>query len=101
EAWDLGDGVLGLTFKTKANSLDGDVIGMLEKAVTRAEQDFRALVIANQGEHFCVGANLFLIAMGGSNKDTGAIRAVVQTLQETVQRVKYASVPTVAAPYGM
>src|SRR5262249_18820195 len=24
EAWDLGDGVLGLTFKTKANSLDSD-----------------------------------------------------------------------------
>ncbi len=25
EAWDLGDGVLGVTFKTKANSLDPDV----------------------------------------------------------------------------
>ncbi len=101
EAWDLGDGVLGLTFKTKANSLDADVIGMLGKAVEKAEQGFRALVIANQGEHFCVGANIFLVAMAGTSKDTAALGNVVRTLQETVQRVRYASVPTVAAPYGM
>ena len=42
EAWDLGDGVLGLTFKTKANSIDPDVIAMLDQAVERAERDFRA-----------------------------------------------------------
>ena len=59
EAWDLGDGVLGLTFKTKANSIDADVIKMIHDAVERAERDFRAMVIWNQGEFFCVGANLF------------------------------------------
>ena len=32
EAWDLGDGVLGLTFKTKANSIDADVIKMIHDA---------------------------------------------------------------------
>jgi 3-hydroxyacyl-CoA dehydrogenase len=101
EAWDLGDGVLGLTFKTKANSLDADVIGMMGKAIERAEKDFRAMVIANQGEHFCVGANLFLVAMAGTQKDEASLRNVVKTLQETTQRVKYASVPTIAAPYGM
>jgi 3-hydroxyacyl-CoA dehydrogenase len=101
EAWDLGDGVLGLTFKSKANSLDADVIGMLQKAIERAESDFRAMVIANQGEHFCVGANLFLVAMAGTSKDEASLRNVVKTLQDTLQRVKYASVPTVAAPYGM
>jgi 3-hydroxyacyl-CoA dehydrogenase len=101
EAWDLGDGVLGLTFKTKANSLDADVIGMMGQAVERAEKDFRAMVIANQGEHFCVGANIFLVAMAGTQKDHAALRMVVKTLQDTVQRIKYASIPTVAAPYGM
>jgi len=101
EAWDLGDGVLGLTFKTKANSLDADVITMMQRAIEKAEQDFRAMIIANQGEHFCVGANLFLVAMAGTQKDTTSLRNVVKTLQETTQRIKYASVPTVAAPYGM
>ncbi len=35
EAWDLGDGVLGLTFKTKANSLDPDVIGQCSARPSR------------------------------------------------------------------
>jgi 3-hydroxyacyl-CoA dehydrogenase len=101
EAWDLGDGVLGLTFKTKANSLDPDVIGMLGKAVERAENEFRAMVVANQGEHFCVGANLFMVAMAGTNRDFESIRTMVRAYQEATQRLKYAAVPVVAAPYGM
>ncbi len=101
EAWDLGDGVLGVTFKTKANSLDADSAGILGLAVERAEKDFRAMLIANQGEHFSVGANLFVVAMAAGNKDWDAIRAMVKGLQDVVQRMKYATVPVVAAPYGM
>ena len=66
EAWDLGDGVLGLTFKTKADGIDPDVIQMIGDSVTKAESDFRALVVADQGEHFCVGANLFLVVLAAS-----------------------------------
>jgi 3-hydroxyacyl-CoA dehydrogenase len=101
EAWDLGDGVLGLTFKTKANSIDPDVISMIGKAASRAETDFRALVIANEGEHFCVGANLFLVVMSATQGEFGQIRTMVQGYQAATQRLKYASVPVVAAPYGM
>jgi len=101
EAWDLGDGVLGVTFKTKANSLDPDSIGMLPLAAEKAEQDFRALVIFNQGEHFCVGANLFLVVMAATNKDWESIRKLVKAYQDATQRLKYATVPVVAAPYGM
>jgi 3-hydroxyacyl-CoA dehydrogenase len=101
EAWDLGDGVLGVTFKTKANSIDADSAGLLGLAVERAEQDFRAVLIANQGEHFSVGANLFVVAMAAGNKDWDAIRAMVKGLQDVVQRMKYSTVPVVAAPYGM
>ncbi|MCC6556691.1 MAG: 3-hydroxyacyl-CoA dehydrogenase/enoyl-CoA hydratase family protein [Polyangiaceae bacterium] len=101
EAWDLGDGVLGVTFKTKANSLDADVIAMLGQAADRAEQGFRALLFYNQGEHFCVGANLFLVAMAAGNHDWAAIRQMVKAYQDTTQRLKYARVPVVAAPYGM
>jgi 3-hydroxyacyl-CoA dehydrogenase len=101
EAWDLGDGVLGLTFKTKANSLDPDVIKMLGEAVERAEHDFKAMVIANEGEHFSVGANLFLVAMAAGNKEWDQIRSMVKGLQANMQKVKYSRVPVVAAPYGM
>jgi 3-hydroxyacyl-CoA dehydrogenase len=101
EAWDLGDGVLGVTFKSKANSLDADVIAVLNGAVEKAEQEFQAIVIANRGEHFSVGANLFAVVMAAGQKNWDGIREVSRELQNTVQRMKYASVPIVAAPYGM
>ena len=101
EAWDLGDGVLGLTFKTKANSIDPDVIKMIHDSVARAEMDFRAMVIANEGEHFCVGANLFLVVMAASQQQWGQLREMVAGFQTACQRMRYATVPVVAAPYGM
>ena len=101
EAWDAGDGVLCLTYKTKANSIDADVTRMLYDAVARAERDFRALLIANQGDHFSVGANLFLVAMAAGQKQWDQLREMVALYQGAVQRLKYASVPVVAAPYGM
>ncbi len=100
-AWDLGDGVLGLTFKTKANSIDPDVIQMIGDSVAKAESDFRALVVANEGEHFCVGANLFLVVLAASQKQWDSIHAMVKNFQLACQRMKYASVPVVAVPYGM
>jgi 3-hydroxyacyl-CoA dehydrogenase len=101
EAWDAGDGVLCVTFKTKANSVDPDATRMLRDAVERAERDFRAVLIANEGDHFSVGANLFLIAMAAGQKQWDQLRESVGVYQATIQRIKYASVPVVAAPYGM
>jgi 3-hydroxyacyl-CoA dehydrogenase len=101
EAWDLGDGILGLTFKTKANSIDADVIKMLHDATARAEQDFSGMVIWNQGEFFCVGANLFAVVMAAGQKQWDQLREMIRGYQYATQRMKYASVPVVAAPYNM
>jgi len=101
EAWDLGDGVLGVEFKTKANSIDPDVIAMLNEATDLAEKDFRGMLIANQGEHFSVGANLFMIVMAAQQKKWDDIRTLIQSLHAAVQKMKYSQVPVVAAPYGM
>ncbi|UJR78724.1 3-hydroxyacyl-CoA dehydrogenase/enoyl-CoA hydratase family protein [Sandaracinus amylolyticus] len=101
EAWDLGDGVLGVTFKTKANSIDPDVISMLHEASAKAEDSFRAMVIVNQGEHFCVGANLFGVVMAAQQGAWDQLRTMVKGYQQATQRMKYAAVPVVAAPYGM
>lgn len=101
EAWDLGDGILGLTFKTKANSIDADVIKMIHDATARAEQDFRGMIVWNQGEFFCVGANLFAVVMAAGQKQWDGIRDMVKGYQYATQRMKYARVPVVAAPYNM
>ncbi|MGB8221980.1 MAG: 3-hydroxyacyl-CoA dehydrogenase/enoyl-CoA hydratase family protein [Polyangiales bacterium] len=101
EAWDLGDGVLGLTFTTKANSIDDTVVEALGKAVEIAEREFRGLLIYNQGDHFCVGANLFAVVMAAQQKQWDQLRVTIDGLQGALQRMKYSTIPVVAAPFGM
>jgi 3-hydroxyacyl-CoA dehydrogenase len=96
---DLGDGVLGVEFHTKMNTLDGDVIGLLEEAADIGEKSFEAIVIGNQGEHFCAGANLMLIAMAAQQKAWSQIDGVVTALQRGLMRLRYAKIPVVAAPF--
>ncbi len=101
EAWDLGDGILGLTFKSKANSLDDGIIKLIPEAVAKAESDFQGLLLFNEGEHFSVGANLFGVVMAANQGQWDELRAMIAGLQSGLQQMKYAKVPVVAAPYGM
>ena len=55
---DLGDGVVCLEFHSKANLLDADVLAMIREAIDEVEAKHDALVIGNEAENFCVGANL-------------------------------------------
>jgi 3-hydroxyacyl-CoA dehydrogenase len=101
EAVDLGDGVLGVQLKTKANSIDADVIAGLNAAIEKAEAEFAGVLVFNQGEHFSVGANLFGVVMAAQQKQWEALGQMVKGYQYATQRLKYAAVPVVAAPYGM
>lgn len=97
---DLGDGVLNVEVHTKMNTLDPDVIGMLSDAVDLAEKDFEAVVIANDGEHFGAGANLMLIMMAAQQKAWDQVEKIIRGLQGSLQKVRYARVPVVAAPFN-
>src|SRR4029078_4435848 len=59
----------------------------------------QAVCICNCGERFCAGANLMLIAMAAQQKAWGQIETVVTNLQNAMQRLRYAKVPVVAAPF--
>jgi len=96
---DIGDGVLCVEFHTKLNTLDNDVIAMLGEAADVGEKAFQAIVIGNGGEHFCAGANLMLIAMAAQQKAWAQVESVVTNLQNALQRLRYAKVPVVAAPF--
>ncbi|HVY28618.1 MAG TPA: 3-hydroxyacyl-CoA dehydrogenase/enoyl-CoA hydratase family protein [Polyangiaceae bacterium] len=96
---DLGDGALGVEVHTKMNTLDPDVIGMLSEAVDIAEKDFEAIVIGNDGEHFGAGANLMLIMMAAQQKAWDQVEKIIRGLQASLQKVRYARVPAVAAPF--
>ena len=100
EAWDLGDGILGVSFKTKMNSIDADVINLLNDAVDEAETSFRGMVLFNDGEHFCVGATLFAVVAAAMSQQWEDLRMMVKRLHQAAQKMTYARVPTIAAPYS-
>ena len=60
---DLGDGVLNLEFRSKMNSIGGEVLQAINKSIEIAEKDFNGLVIGNDATNFSVGANLMMIYM--------------------------------------
>jgi 3-hydroxyacyl-CoA dehydrogenase len=57
--------------------------------------------VFNQGEHFSVGANLFAVVMAAQQKQWDGLREMVKGYQGALQRMKYAAVPVIAAPFGM
>ena len=99
---DLGDGVLACEFHTKMNAIDNEVLGDINNALDLCESGkFNALVLANDGANFSVGANLLLLYMGAMQGEWGQIETMIQLFQNTGLRLRYSSVPTVAAPFNM
>ncbi len=100
---DLGDGVLGLEFHTKMNSLDDDILKMAAQAVELLEDgdDWRGVVITNEGDAFSAGANVMAVAMLAMAQNFDAIEQLVQGLQQLTLRMKHSPKPVVAAPFGL
>ena len=103
--WHINADVLILSFKTKLHVMGPEVISGIERAVSEAEKNYRALVIwqtdVAEGGAFSAGADLQamlpVFMMGGVT----AIEPVVANFQRAQIRIKYASVPVVAAVGGL
>jgi len=98
---DLGDGILNCEFQSKMNTIGGDVLAGLNKAVDLAEKDFQGLVIGNQAANFSVGANIGMIFMMAAEQEYDELNMAIKYFQDTMMRMRYSSIPTVAAPHGM
>ena len=98
---DLGEGILNVEFRSKMNSIGGDVLSGLNKAIDLAEKDFAGLVVANQGKNFSVGANIGMIFMMAVEQEYDELNAAVKYFQDTCMRLRYSSIPTVVAPHDM
>ena len=98
---DLGDGILNVEFRSKMNSIGGDVLAGVNKAIDLAEASFDGLVIANQGKNFSVGANIGMIFMMAVEQEYEELNAAVKYFQDTSMRLRYSSIPVVVAPHGM
>ncbi|OMP31221.1 3-hydroxyacyl-CoA dehydrogenase/enoyl-CoA hydratase family protein [Mangrovimonas sp. DI 80] len=98
---DLGDGILNCEFQSKMNTIGGDVLAGINKAIDLAEKDFDGLVIGNQGANFSVGANIGMIFMMAVEQEYDELNMAIKYFQDTMMRMRYSSIPTISAPHGM
>lgn len=97
----LGDGILCCSWNTKMNTIGGEVIQGLNKALDLAEQEYRGLVLYNVGENFSAGANVGMIFMLAADQEYDELDMAVRAFQGMVMRMRYSSIPVVGAPHNL
>ena len=98
---DMGDGIAGFGWNTKMNSIGGEVLEGLNKAIGIAEEKCHGMVIANEGNLFSAGANVGMIFMLAIEQEYEELDMAVRTFQNTMMRVRYSSIPVGVAPHGL
>ena len=98
---DLGDGILNLEFQSKMNTIGGDVLAGINKAIDLAETQYNGLVIGNQAANFTVGANIGMIFMMAVEQEWDELNFAIKAFQNAMMRVRYSSIPVVVAPHNM
>jgi len=98
---DLGDGVINLEFQTKMNTIGGEVLEGINKAIDIAEKDFRGLVIGNDGPNFSAGANLAMVFMFAVEQEFDEIDFAIRAFQTASMRIRHSAIPVVVAPHGL
>ena len=98
---DMGDGVAGFEWSSKMNSIGGEVLEGLNKAIGIAEDKFKGLVIANEGANFSAGANVGMIFMLAIEQEYDELDMAIRMFQNSMMRVRYSSIPVVIAPHGL
>jgi 3-hydroxyacyl-CoA dehydrogenase len=98
---DLGDGILNLEFQSKMNTIGGDVLQAINKAIDLSEKEYQGLVIGNQAANFTVGANIGMIFMMAVEQEYDELNMAIKMFQDTMMRVRYSGIPVIVAPHGM
>jgi len=99
--YDLGDEILGYQWSTKMNTIGGEVLEGLNKAINLAEQNFKGLVIANESGNFSAGANVGMIFMLAAEQEYDELDLAIRMFQNSMMRVRYSSIPVIVAPHGL
>ncbi|HHG85536.1 MAG TPA: 3-hydroxyacyl-CoA dehydrogenase, partial [Bacteroidetes bacterium] len=100
--FDLGDGVMGLEFQTKMNSIGGEVLEGVNTAISKAEEEgWKGLVIGNNGPNFSAGANLALMLGLAVEQEWEELDFAIRHFQNTVARIRYSGIPVAVAPHGL
>jgi 3-hydroxyacyl-CoA dehydrogenase len=98
---DLGDGILNVEFHSKMNTIGGDTLQAINKAIDLAEKDYRGVVIGNDGANFSAGANVGMIFMMAVEQEWDELNMAIRAFQNTSMRIRYSAVPVVVAPHNL
>lgn len=98
---DLGDGIINLEFHSKMNTIGGDTIVAINKAIDLAEESYKGLVIYNNGQNFSAGANVGMIFMMAVEQEYDELYFAIQQFQKTMMRIRYSAIPVVVATHQM
>lgn len=101
--YDMGDGVLLWAFHSQGMAIDADLVEIGYKALEVLETDanYKALVVGHDGSNFCVGANIFMVAMAAQSDQLDQLEDSIKALQNLAQKMRYASKPVVVAPHSL
>jgi 3-hydroxyacyl-CoA dehydrogenase len=99
--YDIGDGIAGFEWNSKMNSIGGEVLEGLNKAIGLSEEKFNGLVIANDGPNFSAGANVGMIFMLAIEQEYDELDMAIRMFQNTMMRVRYSSIPVAVAPHAL
>lgn len=99
---DIGDGVVLYEFRSKGNTLSTAVVDGLQTVLDLLAQDdsYRGLVLGNNSDHFCGGANLLEMATAAQTGNWQMIADLLVKFQTVLQRIRYFHKPIVAAVQG-
>ncbi len=98
---DIGDGVACLEFHSKMNAIGGDTLQMLKASLAEVEKNFAGLVVGNQGQNFCVGANIMLMLMEAQDENWEELDMMARVFQQSTMSLRYSPKPVVVAPFQM
>ncbi|HEV7397382.1 MAG TPA: 3-hydroxyacyl-CoA dehydrogenase/enoyl-CoA hydratase family protein [Pyrinomonadaceae bacterium] len=98
---DIGDGVACLEFHSKMNAIGGDTLQMVKQSLAEVEKNFVGLVVGNQGQNFCVGANLMLMLMEAQDENWEELDMICRYFQQSTMSLRYSPKPVVVAPFQM
>jgi len=99
--WDIGDGILCLEYTSKMNSVDPLILEMMQKSIELVKKDFKGLVIGNDSDNFCVGANIGILLFASNVAAWKQIREIIKQGQDAYMALKFAPFPVVTAVSGM
>jgi 3-hydroxyacyl-CoA dehydrogenase len=102
--WDIGDGVACFEFRSKMNTIDPDLLSLLQDSVALLAADatrWRGMVIYNEGKVFSAGANLGLAMFALNVAMFAAVDQLIETGQRAYRAVRFAPFPTVGAPSNL